>query len=378
MPWKEASTVSLRHEFVFLAMKEGTNITELCSRFMITPKTGYKWIHRFEREGLKGLQNRSRRPHSSPNKTPEHLEKVALDVRDEHPAWGGRKIRRRMLDLGYRKPPHSSTITDILRRNNRLDPNECAKHRPWKRFEQDAPNRMWQMDFKGDFPLGTRRCHPFTVLDDHSRYAVGLEACLGENRFIVQPKLTGIFKRYGLPETILVDNGAPWGGGDRRPYTTFSVWLIRLGITVIHSGAYHPQTLGKDERFHRTLKAEVIQNRVFDGLEDCQQCFDEWRYVYNFERPHEAIDMKVPADEYEPSLRSFPEELPPIEYAPGDIVRKVQSKGEISYKNKTHVISRALWGYPVALRPTSTDGLLDVFFCHEKVAEIDLRVQNHD
>lgn len=376
MPWKEASALSLRYEFVSLAMREGVNMTELCKRFGISPKTGYKWIHRFERDGLRGLQDRSRRPRSSPNKTPERLEKAVLGIRDKHPAWGGRKIWHRMLNLGYKKPPHASTITDILRRNNRLDPTESAKHKAWKRFERSAPNRMWQMDFKGDFPMASKRCHPLTVLDDYSRYAVGLEACPGENRSIVQPRLTGIFRRYGLPESILMDNGPPWGGAETRPYTGFSAWLIQLGITVIHSGSYHPQTLGKDERFHRTLKAEVIGNRIFRNLEDCQQHFDEWRHIYNFERPHEAVDMGVPADRYNPSPRSFPEVLPPIEYGPDDMVRKVQSNGMIYYKNKEYRVSKAFSGYHVALRPTPTDGVFNVFFCQQKVAKIDLKVQN--
>jgi len=235
---------------------------------------------------------------------------------------------------------------------------------------------MWQMDFKGHFALDKGRCHPLTVLDDHSRYALGLEACPDEKRVTVQPKLIDVFRRYGLPHSILVDNGNPWGRAERHPHTKLTVWLIRLGITVIHSGANHPQTLGKDERFHRTLKAEVLQNRVFGDLDDCQEKFDEWKYVYNFERPHEAIGMDVPGSRYRPSSRSFPAVLPSVEYAPGDIVRKVQYKGEVFYKNKAYTVSRAFHGCHVALRRSPTDGIMDVFFCHQKVSEINLTVEN--
>jgi hypothetical protein len=145
--------VSLRREFVSLASKDEANIAELCRRYRISRETGYKWINRFAREGLGGLQDRCRRPHSSPNKTPGRLEEAVLSIRDRHPAWGGRKIRSRMISLGYKKPPAASTITEILRRNDRLVQEESVKHKPWERFEHSAPNRMWQMDFKGHFPM---------------------------------------------------------------------------------------------------------------------------------------------------------------------------------------------------------------------------------
>ncbi len=376
MPWQEVSTMSLRHEFVSLAMKEESNITELCRRFTVSRETGYKWIHRFKREGLKGLEDRSRRPYMSPNHTPEQVEHLVVKVRDAHPSWGARKIHARLHALRHKNIPSPSSITRILRRYNRIDPVESSKHKPWKRFEHEVPNGMWQMDFKGYFPIYSGHCHPLTVLDDHSRYALGLEACPDEKRLTVEPKLTGIFRRYGVPDSILVDNGSPWGISSKHVHTKLTVWLIRLGVTVIHSGAYHPQTLGKDERFHRTLKAEVLQNHAFRDLEECQERFDVWKHIYNFERPHEALGMDVPASRYKPSPRPFPEVLPPIEYGPGDILRKVQYKGEIHYKNRIYTVSRALHGCHVALRSSSTDGILDVFFCDQKIAEINLRVES--
>ena len=197
MPWKEVSVVSSRQEFVSLALAEGANVSEFCRRFNISQKTGYKWIGRFKREGERGLQDRSRRPHH----TPEKVKKEILALRDRHRSWVGFKIRNRLLTLGTSHVPSASTITQILKRHGRIDTKESDKHKPYRRFEYPDPNDLWQMDFKGHFSLLTkgRRCHPLTVLDDHSRYALGLEACGNERRETVKTRLTYIFQRYGLP-----------------------------------------------------------------------------------------------------------------------------------------------------------------------------------
>ena len=216
------------------------------------------------------------------------------------------------------------------------------------------------------------RCHPLTVLDDHSRFAVGLEACANERGETVQARLTAVFRRYGLPERMLMDNGAPWGSDRAHPHTPLTAWLIRLGIQISHGRPYHPQTQGKEERFHRTLVAEVLRYQVFRDLVHCQAHLDQWRDVYNLQRPHQALQMAVPASRYQPSPRSFPDVLPPIEYGPDDIVRKVQAEGLISYQGRAFRLSKAFRALPVALRPTSEDGILDVFYCHQKVARIDL------
>ena len=163
-------------------------------------------------------------------------------------------------------------------------------------------------------------------------------------------------------------------GAEEAPWdlTGLTIWLIRLGIGVIHSRPYHPQTLGKDERFHRTLNEEVLRHRAWLDLDQCQRAFDKWRLTYNLERPHEALDMAVPAERYRPSSRTFPKQLLPLEYAPGDLVRKVQDKGEFSFKGRLFQVSRALRGHPVAMRATRIDGVFDVFFCHKKLSTIDL------
>lgn len=376
MPWKDTTIVSLRLEFVTLALKEDANLSQLCKRFGISRKTGYKWLERFLEEGPTGLLDRSRRPHYSPLRTPKVVEQAVLKLRDEHPSWGGRKIARRLRVLGVEGVPAPSTITAILRRNDRLDPEEARKHQPYKRFEADAPNDLWQMDFKGYFTLSRGgRCYPLTVLDDHSRYALGLRACGGMKGKTVKDELTAIFRRYGIPERFLMDNGGPWGSGHDHNYTPLTAWFIRLGITAIHSRPYHPQTLGKDERFHRTIQIELLQGRLFHDLHHAQRHFDPWRDVYNFERPHEALDMDVPASRYQESPRAFPEVLPPIEYGPDDIIRKVQDKGQVFFRGRIFLIPSAFRGHLVALRPTIKDGHYEVHFCQQKVADIDLNKQ---
>lgn len=378
MPWQEITVMSQRLEFVALAQKEGANIARLCRKFGVSRKTGYKWLYRFQAGGVAALADQSRRPRHSPGRTVQCVEDVILQVRDKHPAWGARKIRARLEKLGWSGLPSPSTITAILRRYNRLDDEEAAKHRAWQRFEAEIPNDLWQMDFKGHFAIAEGRCHPLTVLDDHSRFAVAVRACGNERGDTVQGQLTDVFRRYGLPRCILVDNGSPWGSDDSHPYSPLTVWLIRLGIKVIHSRPYHPQTAGKEERFHRTLKAEVIGQRLLQDLADCQIHFDRWRDVYNFERPHEALGMAVPASRYQESPREFSGALPPIEYGPDDVVRKVQHSGELHFQGRVYRIAKAFRGHPVAIRPTLDDVVFDVFFCQQKVAQIDLTEHNYD
>ena len=372
MPWKEVSTMSQRHEFIRLAQQPGTSLRVLCRRFGISPPTAYKWLARYAAAGAEGLQDRSRRPHQMPQRTAAALEQAILHLRTAQPAWGGRKIHARLQTLGYRAVPAPSTITAILRRHGRLAP-AASTPAAWQRFEHATPNALWQMDFKGHFPIGAGRCHPLTLLDDSSRFALCLQACANEQTATVQAHLRTTFRRYGLPVRLLMDNGAPWGDRAGSPFTPLTVWCLRLGIAISHSRPAHPQTLGKDERFHRTLKAELLQQRQFEDLAHCQQHFERWRNLYNLERPHEALGLAVPASRYQPSPRAFPEILPPIEYGPTDIVRKVQAAGRLSYRGRTWRVSKAFRGYPVALRPTTQDGLWRVYFCHQAISELDLR-----
>lgn len=211
------------------------------------------------------------------------------------------------------------------------------------------------------------------MLDDHSRYSVGLEACGDERDGTVRQRLTGVFRRYGLPDAMLMDNGAPWGDAGDQRWTAFGVWLLRLGIRVAHGRPYHPQTQGKEERFHRTLNAELLRGASFEDLAHCQRKLDAWRQRYNHERPHQALGMAVPAARYRPSRRCFPEALPAIEYAEADLVRKVDVNGQISFRNRPWRLSKAFRGHAVALRPTAEDGVYSLHFATHRIGSLDLR-----
>jgi transposase InsO family protein len=370
MPWREVSVMEQRREFVSLARQEGANRRELCRRFGIHPDTGYKWLGRWTADGE--LADRSRRPHSSPTRTAAAIEACILALRDKHPAWGARKIAHCLQREGMACPAHS-TVHEILCRHGRVvvPPGGPAAH---QRFEKPAPNLLWQMDFKGHMPLASgSRCHPLTVLDDHSRYAVGLEACANEQASTVQGRLELIFRRYGLPEAFFVDNGTPWGDSSGQRWTRLGVWLLKLGIAVLHSRPYHPQSRGKNERFHRTLKAEVFALKCFRDLAEVQQAFDRWRTTYNLDRPHQALDQEVPASHYRPSIRAMPKRLPQVEYDDHEIVRVVgTTKAYISFKGRLWKVPQAFCGERLAIRPLATDGHYGIFFDAYEIATIDL------
>ena len=376
MPWKECDQVSLRTDLLALASPEGANFSELCRRFGISRKTGYKWRRRFERDGPAGLADRSRRPRRSPRRTPDRMESSVLAVRDRHPVWGGRKIRARLLALRHQHVPTASTITEILRRHGRIHPDESVKRRPGQRFERLEPNDLWQMDFKGHFGLGNgKRCHPLTVLDDHSRFSIGLRACGNERYETVHQQLAVLFRRYGLPQAMLMDNGSPWGvpHGTGGGYTRLTAWLLRLNVRVCHSRPRHPQTHGKEERFHLTLKLELLRDSWYRNLREAQEGFDPWRHLYNHERPHEALDMDVPASRYRPSPRSMPDRLPSLEYGPGVVTRTVKGTGQVQFQNRYLRISDAFAGDRVGFRPTRTDGIYEVLYGSFRIGRADLR-----
>ena len=374
MPWKECTLMSSRYEFVHLASQPGANVRELCRRFEISPKTAYKWLKRYEEEGAAGLLDRSRRPLNSPRRSDEALEARVLALHDDNPSWGSRKLRGLMT--ADQALPHHSTLDAILRRHARQicygGPQEPAAT---QRFEHAAPNDLWQMDFKGHFALlGQRaRCHPLTLLDDHSRFALCLQACANERRQTVQEHLIQVFRRYGLPSRITSDNGPPWGSTMRGGVSALEVWLLRLGIQVSHSRPHHPQTQGKLERFHQTLKRELLHDHHFRTLEQCQAGLNRWRDRYNQVRPHQALGQKPPLSRYQPSTRAYPEKLPETEYDEGERVLKVRTKGQIQLNGREVFVGEGLAGEYVAIRQ-SADDTLDIIFINKRVRQINLRL----
>ena len=373
MPWTEVSIVDERREFVCLARQEGANVSALCGRYGISRQMGYKWLRR-ARDPQEDFTDRSRAPHCQPKRTSPGLERAILKVRDAHPAWGSRKIAHCLVRDGL-QPPALSTIHAILERHDRIRPKDRHRHSHC-RFAKQEPNQLWQMDFKGHVTIGGKvRCHPFCILDDHSRFSICLSACENERTVTVKPLLVRAFQRYGLPSAIYVDNGSPWGCGVPGSWTELGVWLLKLGIAVIHGQPYHPQGRGKIERSHRTLKAEVFSTTAVSdmSLAQMQARFDHWRMIYNIERPHEALNMDVPANLYQPSPRDYPAVLPQVEYDAGEILRRVgTSKAYISFRNRLWKVPQPFRGEILAVRPRARQGQYNICFGATTIARIDL------
>jgi transposase InsO family protein len=375
--WKEdvVAQKAFRKQLMELAAREGANRRELCRQFQVSEKTFYKWQARYRREGEAGLENRSRRPLRSPFRVGAEMETAVLEASKQYPDWGARKIETVLERCSEKKPPARSTIHNILVRHGCIDAEESVKHRPYQRFEHEKPNDLWQMDFKGWFAMGNgQACQPLTVLDDHSRYALCLMACVNQRAETVQGHLTAVFREHGLPVRMTMDNGSPWGSDRLHRYTPLTAWLMRLGIRVGHSRPYHPQSQGKIERFHRTLKRELLKRRTFQDVEQTQKQFDVWRNIYNQQRPHEALTMAVPSIRYCCSNRVFPEKLPAVHtyYKSTDIVRIVDVKGRVGYSGRRVLISKGFRGFPVALRQID-DHTFDVYFCRFRVGRLDTR-----
>lgn len=343
----------MREEFVRLALAPGANKRELMRRFGISAPTGYKWIKRFECGGPEALKDQSRRPKGSPGRTPACMERMVVEARTEFPDWGGRKLARVLKNRGVRKVPSASTITEILRRHGLLGGSEEQRGNH-QRFQRARPNELWQMDFKGDFQTHDgRRCYALTTCDDHSRFNIVLQACPDMKTGTVEGHLKNAFERYGLPQAILCDNGPPWASNWTRGQTKLEVWLMLLGVRMIHGRPYHPQTQGKEERFHRTLNVELLRrSEGFANLARCQQAFERWRHRYNWIRPHDSLEMEVPGACYECSQRPFPEPLPDARlwYLPEDALRKVHKTGVVEFQGKRLLVGEGFGGHRIALR----------------------------
>lgn len=373
MPWSGAVDEQ-RAEFLRQFYAEGANRRQVCRAWGVSAKTGYKWAARLEAGGRSALMDRSRRPERSPRQTTPEIEARVLQIRAAEPVWGGRKIAALLRQEGLPEVPAPSTITRILERYGCLGPS-TPRSQAQGSFERAAPNELWQMDFKGHFALrdGTR-CHPLLLVDDHSRYCLGAKACGDERGQTVRGQLESIFRLYGLPQTMLMDNGSPWGNDRQHVYTPLVAWLLRYDIRVMHGRPRHPQTQGKLERLNRTLEAELLGKRPsWAELAQLQAEMDRWRLRYNEKRPHDSLELQTPASRYRPSERVMPERIPAIEYEASDVVRRVQYGGRLAYRGREWKLPKAFRGYPVALRPVEGGNQIAAYFCRQRIAVLDLR-----
>lgn len=374
MPWRQVTVLEARLEFCRLAVAGGVRVAELCRRFGVSEKTGFKWLARFRAGGVAGLGDRPRIPRSSPGRTSGEVEQLVCRVREEFPPWGGRKIRGFLLRQGWEGVPAPSTITAILRRRGLL--SEPTRPRAYQRWERAEPNELWQVDFKGFFSRADgRRVHSLGVLDDHSRFNLCLAACANQQTPTVKALLEGTFRRYGLPQAVLCDNGSPWGNDRGQRWTPLTVWLADLGINPVHSRPRHPQTAGKEERFHWTLDLEVIRPRPrWDSYPQVHKAYDRWRTIHNHHRPHDSLGPTVvPADRYQPSPRPYPATIPPPDYPDGADIRTVATHARFSWRGHLWRTGKAFAGKQAAIQPTTTDGQYTVYYRHHPIRTINLK-----
>lgn len=357
MPWKEVDKVELRMLFVAGWELGQSSVSELCREFGVSRKTGYKWIKRFQDEGRSGLSDHSRRPHAIHYATDEAVTARLVAKRRFYPEWGARKLCELLTTDGV-EPPPERTANRILKREGLVPPRKAAAGEP-KRFERGAPNELWQMDHKqavhGSWSV---RMVPFAVLDDHSRYMLGLKSLPDKGLESTWGALWEVMGEFGLPEAILSDNDSVFHG--RSGPSRLEARLMRLGIDVLHGRVYHPQTQGKVERSNGTMNLEFLRNGHFRGHQELQPEMDVWRDRYNFIRPHEALSMAVPGSVYRPSQRKRPEGLPGMEYASGAVLRKANKDGWISFRGRRISVGVGVMGEAVEVR--ESDAGVDVYF----------------
>lgn len=353
--------MQIREEFVEHALSGRHQIAALCNAFGISEKTGHKWISRYKAEGHEGLADRSRAPLESPNKVSQLLRREILSLREKHPTWGPKKIRRilrgRSPSLSW---PAASTIGEILRREG------CVTSRPRRRSiglplgstltKASAPNDVWSADFKGEFRLmDGSYCFPLTVQDVSSRYLIGTTALSSTASVPVEIAFARYFDEFGLPQVIRTDNGVPFASprGLGR-ISRLSLWWIKLGIRPERIDPGEPQQNGTHERMHRTLKAEATRPPG-TNLTEQQPRFDHFRAEFNDERPHESLGQETPASCYVISNRRREMCAEMFEYPLHFEVKTVTSNGMLSFRKRQFFLSKALEGEDIGLEEIEDD-----------------------
>ena len=354
MPWIQTEPEMERRKFVQAALRREVPMSDLCARFGISRKTGYKMLKRHAEAGLPGLREASRAPKTHPNQTPPEQEAAILKVRKAFPTWGSKKI---LWKLGRERPsddwPARSTVDEILRRAGVVTPRgKRPRRQPTSppRVEALAPNDVWSMDYKGCFRVGDgTRCDPLTINDVHSRASLVCQAMVQPKSNDVRRRLEEAFGAFGLPKYMLSDGGPPFGSNGLGRLSRLGVWLVRLGVTPVLIEPGRPDQNGRHERFHETLKAETAMPPR-SSIRAQQQAFDRFQETYNHERPHEALGMNPPGEVYELSTRSLPSSLPEHQYADGLEQRSVRTDGSIKWDGGMVFVGEAFAGETVGLQ----------------------------
>lgn len=370
MAWKDVKVDEQRLRFVLRASSGEEDIAGLCREFEISRPTGHKWLKRYREAGrIEEFREKSRRPQHSPNRTSPEIEQRIVAERQQRPDWGARKIRWILSREGIALPV--CTVHRVLQRNQLIQ--DRHRHPPaLKRFQREHPNQLWQMDFKGLPTNLSKGWAPLSVLDDCSRYAIGLEALRGTQWRPVRQRLEVMFEEAGLPDGMLMDHGTPWWNANHPcGWTQLSIWLMNRNVRLHFSAVRHPQTQGKVERFHRTLE-DALHERGFPATEaEWPGWLASFRQEYNQVRPHEALGMATPASRWRPSDRRY-QPTAAWEYAEGAQLQKLRAWGQVRLGSHEYTVSAALAGQYVQLVPLGTDRML-VFYRRTCVRELNLR-----
>lgn len=370
MPWEERTASQMREEFVEEVLAQQKSKSELCREYNISRVTGDKWLKRYAAGEC--LEDRSRKPKSTPLKTPENIEKVIVQYRQDHPAIGAVKIRKILENEGYRDLPSAKTVHNILVRNGMVTKEASQAATPYQRFQKEEPNDMWQADYKGHFAMESgERCHPLNIIDDCSRFNLCSEAQRSETFAEIRPVMIRLFETYGLPKTLLCDNGNPWGTQQSPGFTQFEVWLMELGILTIHGRPRHPQTQGKDESFNRAMTKELLKHTVIRDMDDAQKQFDQYREFYNNIRPHHALNLDTPGQHYVRSSREYPSQISRWEYPEGAEIRRVKSTGYFNWDGQGYYLSEAFGGKEIMVQESKTENCIKIIFREFQIAKID-------
>ena len=367
MPWKDKTVEEIRKEFLE-SVKADSNMSKVCREFGITRATGYKWLKRYEEDA--SLKDKSRRPNVTANKTPEEKELLIIEARSLHPGWGATKIKVMLENKGY-EMPCTKTVNNILNRYNCISKEESLKHKAFIRFEKDRCNEMWQTDFKGEFKMQNGKyCYPLDIFDDHSRFVIKIKPSESTANLVI-PTFKEAFYEFGMPNSVLSDNGAQFAGF-RQGYTQFEKWLMDHDILPIHGRIKHPQTQGKIERFHRAMNQELLKFYTPKDIADAEKVFDEWRDCYNNERPHEALNNKRPSDIYVPSDRIYRDQIEKYEYGGQYHVIKVNSWGYVRFDKWQIYLSETMIDEYIEFRPNPVADTFIACYRNFAIGEFDV------
>ena len=370
MGWKERTVKQMREEFVRRVLAKEKSKAALCREYGISRPTGDKWLRRYQENAP--LSDRSRAPKTQPRRIAPEVEASIVQLRRQYPALGAEKLHKMMENMGCENLPCARTFNNIFARNHLISKEASLAAKHIQRFEKEQPNVMWQTDFKGHFALANGvRCHPLNILDDHSRFCLCTEALENETFLAVKPVFERVFSEFGLPFSLLCDNGNPWGTSQSTGYTAFEVWLMELGVLTLHGRPLHPQTQGKQERFNRSFTRECLAGKTFRDLADAQKAFDDYRAFYNTVRPHSALELAVPASVYSTSPRPFPSHIEHWEYGNDCQLCKVKQTGYFSFEGQGYFLSEAFRGKYIAVRESHLPGQITLLFRQFRIGRID-------